>query len=204
MVLTLPQLLTLAAQCAPAVAPATLLSVAKVESGFKPFAIGVNRPRVARLMATSKAEAIATAERLIAQGGDVDLGLAQINSKNLARLGLSLADAFDPCRNLAASARLIAADYERAAPKPGTEQAALRTALSLYNTGDSQRGFRNGYVARVTVAAGRLVPALKTSSPASAIAPRPIAAAPAWDVFAAAPTPILGFVFTPQAAGVDH
>ena len=47
MLVTLPEALTLAAQCAPTVAPETLLSVVQVESGFNPLAIGVNgKPRV--------------------------------------------------------------------------------------------------------------------------------------------------------------
>jgi type IV secretion system protein VirB1 len=191
--------------CAPSVAPQTLLSVAKVESGFDPLAIGVNRPRPMRLHPHTKEEAIATATRLIAAGGVVDLGVSQINSRNLGWLGLTVPDAFDPCRNLAASAKVIAADYDRASSMSGGEQAALHTALSYYNTGDPRRGYRNGYVAKVLVASGQLVPALAAQddiAPRAADAPAPTP--PRWDVFARASAPTSSFVFSPQPSGDDR
>ncbi len=182
--------LALAAACAPQVAPQTLLAVAQVESGLDPLAIGVNGPGGRAPRPRTRWEAIVQATGLIAAGGNIDLGLAQINSRNLGWLGLSLADAFDPCRSLAASAQVLANGYRRAAPPAGREQAGLRIALSYYNTGHPTRGVANGYVARVTAAAGR----------AAAQAPRQIAVAeppPAWDVFARAGTrPAEGFVVT--------
>src|SRR3990167_7991228 len=111
-ILPLFEALTVVAQCAPAVAPETLLSVVQVESRFDPLAIGVNgKPRVSVSAATPK-EAAAKASALIAAGRSIDLGLAQINSKNLGWLGLSVEAAFDPCRNLAAAARVLQAGYE--------------------------------------------------------------------------------------------
>lgn len=46
---------------------------------------------------------------MISAGRRVDLGLAQINSKNLGWLGLSVEAAFDSCQNLAAAARVLQA-----------------------------------------------------------------------------------------------
>ena len=40
--------------------------------------------------------------------------------------------------------------YARAVARFGEGQTALLAAISAYNTGDRQRGFANGYVARVT------------------------------------------------------
>jgi type IV secretion system protein VirB1 len=205
MPIDLPIMMDLAQACAPAVAASTLLAVAQAESGYEPLAIGVNGRRPARIIAPSKGEAITIAERLIAAGGAPDLGLAQINARNLAWLGLTVADAFDPCRNLAASARVLAAGYDRAGPQPGAEQAALRTALSYYNTGDPQRGFHNGYVAKVTAAVGRIVPALQPGAPqTSAAEPTPAPPPPAWDVFAKAASPTATFVINPQSTGDDR
>src|SRR5687767_2128026 len=50
--------LALAAQCAPGVAPSTLLAVARAESALDPFAIGVNGPAVRRGRARSTVEAV--------------------------------------------------------------------------------------------------------------------------------------------------
>ena len=200
MILELTAVLTLAQRCAPSVAPETMLSVVQVESRFNPLAINVNGaadPRPAR----SAAEAIRTAEALIRQGRSVDLGLAQINSKNLAWLGITVSDAFDPCRNLAAAARVLEARYLSAA-RSAPQQQALRMAFSAYNTGDHGRGFVNGYVAKVEAAAGQVVPAIggvyaPSLAPAPAEIAQQIAAEnlggesepaepppPAWDVFA--------------------
>jgi type IV secretion system protein VirB1 len=170
--------LTLARQCAPTVAPETLLSVARVESGLDPLAIGVNRPAPARLHPTSFPDAVAAATRLIASGSNIDLGLGQINSANLASLGLGIAEAFEPCRNLRAAGAVLLQAYQSQSPSPGQEQAALRAALSIYNTGRADRGLRNGYVAKVSAEAAKTVPPLQPSLSQSP--PKP---APAWDVF---------------------
>ncbi len=187
--LSLAAALALAAQCAPSVAPETLLSVVQVESRFEPLAIGVNgAPRVT-VTPASAPEAVASAERLIAAGRSVDLGLAQINSRNLGWLGLSLAEVFEPCTNLKAAARILQEGYARGEAGRVGQQAALKTALSFYNTGHPLRGLSNGYVAKVTTAAGRLVPAIASGLPGAipvvspAAEPPPVAAARAWDVF---------------------
>jgi type IV secretion system protein VirB1 len=181
MPLTMLEILALAAQCAPAVAPETLLSVVQVESRFDPLAIGVNgEPRVAISAATPQ-EAAAKASALITAGRSVDLGLAQINSKNLGWLGLGVEAAFDPCRNLAAAARVLQAGYDTDGGA-GDDQAALRRSLSRYNTGDNQRGFDNGYVAKVVRAAAQIVPAIQLA-PEPLAAPLPTAPPPTWDVF---------------------
>lgn len=175
-------ILSLAATCAPNVAPATLLAIARVESGLDPLALGVNgsppqarRPRDAH-------EAAQFAHALIRAGRNVDLGLAQINARNLPGLGLSVADAFDPCTNLRASARILAAGYHAAPPSPSA-QVRLRVALSVYNTGHIQRGFANGYVAKVVAAAGVAEPLRGAREPT----PRPVRVRAGRSVFAAPP-----------------
>lgn len=201
MILSLDQMQDLAAQCAPAVAVETLLSVAKVESGFDPLAIGVNGKPAVRVRATNKADAISKASALIAQGRSVDLGVAQINSRNLAWLGLTVEAAFDPCRNLAASARVLQDGFGRSATRSDGEQPALLKALSYYNTGHPQRGFRNGYVAKVTKAAAAIVPALRPASAKQSASAEPSAtpAQPPWDVFGQA-SPAASFVIQLSSA----
>lgn len=188
MVLSLEDAAALAARCAPSVAPQTLLAIVAVESGFEPLAIGVNGAPRLTVTATTPAQAAAKAAALIAAGRNLDLGVAQINSRNLRPLGLGLAEAFDPCRNLAASARLLTRDYARSRADQVGAQPALRATLSYYNTGDPSRGFGNGYVAKVTAAAAHIVPALAVDGdpgtdpaipPPNATPP----ARPAWDVF---------------------
>lgn len=152
----LAALFDLAQRCAPTVASATMVSIVQVESRGDPLAINVNRaPDPAP--AKTRDEAIATAERLISQGQNLDLGLAQINSRNLTALGLSVRDAFSPCLNLAAAAKLLQSNY-LAASRLAPQQQALRMAFSAYNTGNHRRGFANGYVAKVEAEAAKLSP----------------------------------------------
>lgn len=140
-------LFTLAAQCAPNVSQQTVVAIIKTESDGNPFAINVNGARQPSTP-TSAATAAATARRFIAAGYSVDLGLGQINSRNMRWLGLTWDTVFDPCTNIAALGVVLTANY--IAAKPGRDaQTALRVALSMYNTGSPTRGFRNGYVARV-------------------------------------------------------
>ncbi len=152
MILPAGLVLALALRCAPGVAPETLLAVARVESGLNPFAVGVNRGAAIR-QPSDQASAIAAAAALMSRGGHPDIGLMQINATNLARLGLSLEAAFEPCQSLAAAARLLRADFQIAKARIADDQSALKTALSLYNTGNPIRGFGNGYVARVLACA---------------------------------------------------
>ena len=191
MILSLDQMQDLAARCAPQVAAETLISVAKVESGFNPWAIGVNGKPTIRVRVTGRAEAVSKAQALVAGGRSIDLGLAQINSRNLEWLGLTVEAAFDPCRNLAASARVLQDGYARGLRRGGGEQPALRTALSYYNTGHPERGFRNGYVAKVIKVARRIVPALRPEGDAEqpTVVEGEAASEPSWVVFGQASEP---------------
>jgi type IV secretion system protein VirB1 len=84
----------------------------------------------------------------MALGHTVDMGYMQVNTANLAKLGHTVEDMFDPCMNLKAGSAILSAAYAMALPLHKNEQAALQAALSAYNTGSFQRGFDNGYVAR--------------------------------------------------------
>lgn len=145
-------ILALASQCAPNVAPQTVAAIVQTESHGRPFALNVNGGTQPPAQ-TNAASAAATAQRYIAAGYSVDLGLGQINSRNMRWLGLTWDTVFDPCTNVAALGRIITQNYNAAIPGRDP-QSALRVALSLYNTGSSSRGFRNGYVAKVVGNAG--------------------------------------------------
>jgi type IV secretion system protein VirB1 len=142
----------LASQCAPNVAPQTVVAIVQTESHGRPMALNVNGGPQPSEQATATSAA-ATAQRYIAAGYSVDLGLGQINSRNMRWLGLTWETVFDPCTNIAALGRVLTQNYGTAIAGRDP-QTALRVALSLYNTGSSSRGFRNGYVAKVVGNAG--------------------------------------------------
>lgn len=132
--------------CAPAIHPTTANALIQHESGGKPFAIGINGRAKLSAQSATEAQAIATAKALIAQGYSVDLGYAQINSRNLGPLGIKVDDIFKPCVNLQAMQTILRANYIQAAKQLGEGQAALQAALSAYNTGNTRKGLSNGYV----------------------------------------------------------
>ncbi len=165
--------------CAPNVAPVTLEAVIRVESGGDPLAIHVNGVRVQPTQATSAAKAAQIAEGYILRGYSVDLGLMQVNSRNLMALGTTVERVLDPCTNVRDGAAILTADYAEAARTRGDGQAALQAALSAYNTGSFYRGFANGYVARYYGPGG--VPALAggvRKAAATAVAMKRAAPAP--------------------------
>ncbi|WP_176593044.1 lytic transglycosylase domain-containing protein [Sphingobium sp. EM0848] len=195
MILDVASLLALAGSCAPSVAPETLISIVHTESRFNTLAIGVNSPGVRKPAPVTRAQAIAAARSLIRQGYNIDLGLGQINSANLGWLGLSVEDAFEPCRNLAAAARVLATNYQAVARFAPSPDHAIATALSLYNTGDRRRGFRNGYVARVYASASTVIPLIRGRRPA------PVMPAPVQIADAASANPQASALAATQAAG---
>lgn len=139
---------TLALQCAPQVAPATLSAIVRTESGFNPYAIGVAGGRLVRQPA-SVAEAVATVHALERGGWNYSVGLGQINRTNFSRYGLTSEAAFDPCRNVATAAAILARCYAKARTDSPDRQQALRRSFSCYSAGDFVTGYRTGYVQRV-------------------------------------------------------
>jgi type IV secretion system protein VirB1 len=169
-----------------------LAALARTESDFQPLSINDNTTGTSGVPA-NRDVAIRIASPLLAAGHSVDIGLMQINSRNFGSLGLTLDAAFDPCRSIAAAAAILVGDYAGGISHDA-QQAALRVALSRYNTGDGQRGFANGYVHKVELAARRIVPALDVGGPvaatdeqhapaAAAATPSDPNAPPAWDVW---------------------
>lgn len=133
----------------PNVSEKTLWEIIRVESSFNELAINVNDEGVKIKKPVTRPEAVTLAKDLIQKGYSVDLGLMQVNSKNLLKLGLSVEDAFDGCRSLSAGSKILKDNYGRAASKSGEGQAALVAALSAYNTGNFRSGISNGYVSKV-------------------------------------------------------
>lgn len=180
---TTAAILGLASQCATGVAPSTIGAIVHTESKGFQFALNVNglKRQPARL---SNAEAAARVARsYIAQGYSVDLGLGQINSRNMRALGLTWENVFDPCTNVGAAGRVLSGNYRQV--REGRQpQEALRVALSMYNTGSQSRGFRNGYVRRVLSNAGVSIGVAPDPLVAPDSAAAGVAAAPASNMLA--------------------
>lgn len=159
--------------CAPKVHPMTMGSIVAVESAGNIFAVGddgdLRLPYSQRVLRSfrpqSRDEAIRIAKDLLSKGHGVGLGPSQISSGNLRRLKMTVEDAFDTCRNLAAGQTVLTAFYTDAARQFGEGAVALRHALSAYNTGNFWAGIKNGYVDKVLAAARRPLPPLRVLPP---------------------------------------
>lgn len=147
--------IVLALACTPHVSPYTINAIVQHESRADPYAIHINAPVTLSRQPRTPAEAIDIAQRLTAAGHNFDSGLTQINSENVRKFGATWAEVFEPCANLRLGARVLTTCYVNAAPKEPDRQKALALALSCYNSGNYQTGFKNGYVGRVYAAAGR-------------------------------------------------
>lgn len=146
------------ATCAPNSDPRFFASIVSVEStnpslGYPDTnAIGDNTTRSAYYPQT-KEEAITLAQSLIAQRHNLDLGLAQLNSSNLAGLGHTVADAFDPCIDLHMGEQILVGGWNTALGYYG-ENASIFTLMdstaSEYNSNTLSRS--QDYMRRMNAA----------------------------------------------------
>jgi hypothetical protein len=197
----------LAARCAPNVAVSTLAALATAESNFNPLMLHDNATNLA-ISPSSVADAARIATHLISRGHSIDVGLMQVNSRNFDMLELTVQTALDPCGSISAAAAILTDDYKGGLTH-ADEQTALRVAFSRYNSGDSERGFANGYVRRVELSAMRIVPALDLiPSVISGRAPPPgdlpnAGATSPWEIFPADPQPAAAGVLARAVARRD-
>ena len=136
--------------CAPNVAIETMAAIVQQESNFNPFSIGVNGTYTLKRQPKNKEEAIETVNWLIKEKQtNLDIGIAQINTKNLKKYNVPIEEAFDSCTNIKVGAAILTDNYQRVLETGMKGQGALQAAISEYNTGSTVNGFKNGYVQKV-------------------------------------------------------
>lgn len=161
-------------ECAPKVHSATLGAIVKTESNGHVYVLSDDGPRgmpwsqrkhmLRSFRLGSAQEAAELARSLIAQGHLVGMGLTQVSSQHLPKLGVSIEQLFDPCTNLQLGGQILSLLYEQALRKFKGEQTALRAAISAFNTGNFHDGLRNGYVAKVVANARAGIPEMRTAA----------------------------------------
>lgn len=82
----------------------------------------------------NEGEAIRLAHALMVHGDDLDLGLGQINTRNLGWLRLTVEMAFDACRNLDAAARVLFVRYNGNPADPLKTAYAQRVMANIRST----------------------------------------------------------------------
>ena len=155
----------LQSRCLPTVPLNTLNAIILVESGGNPNAMQIDFPRallkrwhlqegtlrLERQPATER-EALDWLEYFERRNISVDLGLMQVSTAEAHRRGLPPESLLDPCFNLRAGWQILDSAYQLESKTYGPGQEALQHAISRDNTGDTERGIDNGYLARVMAA----------------------------------------------------
>ena len=164
-------------KCVPEAPLSTLNAIVRVESSGNQSAMQIDFPKTPlkrwHLPAGTVAlirqpvnpeEALAWLRYFKTYGIYVDLGLMQVSSYEAKRRKIDPESLLDPCTNLRAGWQIFEDAYRIEVVTYGPGQTALQHALSRYNTGDTARGFDNGYVQRV-LAALRRQPSPSQSAP---------------------------------------
>jgi type IV secretion system protein VirB1 len=159
-VLITTAMLSLLRTCTPNVGPVTMAAIVQHESGWNAYAIGDNTTRRS-YYPKSQSEAAALATSLLAQGHNIDAGIAQINSDNWREYGLNALSVFDACTNLSVGGKIIWGDYWGAAHVFGPGQLALWHALQAYNSGNYYAAY--GYAKAVWATGMHIAFSLPTS-----------------------------------------
>lgn len=164
MILPAATLAALFFQCAPDVAPDTLLAIIRTESGGNPYIVNNITDKEVKSF-DSLEQAASYGNELLKKGANFSAGLMQIYSGNFSSLDINdAAHIFEPCNNIKAGATILTKNY--ISLKKGDEQEKLRKALSMYYSGNTKTGFKKegktSYVERVENHAFA-VPSLKPS-----------------------------------------
>jgi len=160
---------TLQSRCLPAVPLTTLTAIIRVESGGNPNAMQIDFPSTLlkqwhlpegtlrlKRQPTTEREALEWLEYFERRNISVDMGLMQVSTAEALRRGLPVESLpqllSDPCFNLRLGWQTLDSAYQLETKTYGPGQEALQHAISRYNTGDTQRGIDNGYLARIMAA----------------------------------------------------
>ena len=136
-------------QCSFGVHPATVVAIIQAESDVNPLALNINSLARQPKSAQSIHAAAQLAQTYIDAGYSVDMGLMQVNSQHLKRFIATPIQILEPCQNILIGTTILHENYLWAQRSGLEGDAAMRAALSAYNTGNFTNGVTNGYVENV-------------------------------------------------------
>ena len=151
-------------QCVPHMVQTSMQSIVQIESKGNPFALNLNNGYKLQYQPKSETQAKKWIKALEKNGYNFDIGLAQVNIKNVHKYGYNAADLLDPCLNLKLGSSILINDYHNALSVSKSHSEALQKAISAYNTGNFHSGFNNGYVHRVYAVSKNTLLALNDNS----------------------------------------
>lgn len=140
-------------QCVNPIHKVVMQAIVKVESSGNPLAIGLNKGFKLQMQPKDEKQAQAWVEYLEKNDYNFDVGLGQVNIKNIHKYGYKAKDLIDPCLNLKIASDILDKNYQVALSSDNSAK-ALQKAISAYNTGNFSSGFYNGYVSKVNAKLG--------------------------------------------------
>lgn len=135
-------------QCVNPAHKVVMEAIIKVESSGNPLVLGLNKGYKLQTQPKDIEQAKAWAEYLEEHDYNFDVGLGQVNIKNIHKYGYKAKDMLDPCLNLKIASDILDKNYQVALATDNSAK-ALQKAISAYNTGNFSQGFSNGYVHKV-------------------------------------------------------
>lgn len=136
-------------RCSNLVALSTMKAIIKTESRGNPFAIGINGKLYLKHQPKNYKEAYSWLEYLEKYNYNIDIGIAQINIKNVHKYGYKAVDMLNPCTNIKLANVILQNYFKKLKQSNISDRHALFMAISAYNTGNYRRGFYNGYLKMV-------------------------------------------------------
>lgn len=120
--------------CAASIHPDTINDIAKVESGFNPYAIAeiVSKNKVVSHLSKTKEDALLVIKKLQQKNARFSVGLMQIYSGNFKGYNTSAEEMLDPCENLKVAEKILLDCYQRGG--------SVTNMLSCYYSGNFETG----------------------------------------------------------------
>jgi type IV secretion system protein VirB1 len=149
MILTESMLDVIILKCSHNVAPSTMRAIIKTESRGNPLAIGINGRIHLSYQAKNYQQAYRWVLYLENNHYNIDIGIAQINIKNVRKYGYKGTDMLDPCLNIKVANFILLDNFKKLQKYNLSVKDSLFMTISAYNTGNYKSGFNNGYVMKV-------------------------------------------------------
>ncbi len=122
--------MALAERCTPPVDARPLIEIVRAASGIEPLSLTIDGRKPIKILATSKPEAIELAIQAKIARQDAQLGLAGLTFGDLDKAGIGVAEAFEPCAALRATAQILSDDPKHfAGPKTARVLGVARARL---------------------------------------------------------------------------
>lgn len=121
-------------QCVPGAPVHSMAAIIKVESSGNPLTLFDNTTGRS-ILPSNKQEAKQILKNLIAKHHQVDVGIAQVDTANFAKTGLTVDNAFDACSNIRAGNQIFMQSYTQAVSAGFSGQSAVFHAFEAYNSG---------------------------------------------------------------------